>query len=113
MVREDFVLMLGDMQDLLDGKTAEKDEQQERAGASTGSTIVQFKLSDLDIGRTLGIGAFGRVKLVKVKTDPESPTFALKCQSKKAIVENGLQDHVMNEKVRGSGSRRMSQFQAT
>ncbi|GMH66494.1 hypothetical protein TL16_g04447, partial [Triparma laevis f. inornata] len=59
---------------------------------------VQFQMSDLDVGRTLGIGAFGRVKLVKVKTDPESPTFALKCQSKRAIVENGLQDHVMNEK---------------
>ncbi|GMH51816.1 hypothetical protein TrRE_jg4284 [Triparma retinervis] len=96
MMREDFVLMLGDMQDLLDGKV--KEAEILPGQEAMGSSNVSLELSDLDMGRTLGIGAFGRVKLVKVKTDPNSPTFALKCQSKKAIVENGLQDHVMNEK---------------
>jgi CRP-like cAMP-binding protein len=95
MAREDFVLMLGDMQDLLDGKSTDEVLPGQEV---QGSKKVQFSMSDLEVGRTLGIGAFGRVKLVKVKTDPESPTFALKCQSKRAIVENGLQDHVMNEK---------------
>jgi hypothetical protein len=96
MMREDFVLMLGDMQDLLDGKVKEEEKLIGAENAGTGT--LQLALEDLDIGRTLGIGAFGRVKLVKVKSDPTGPTYALKCQSKKAIVENGLQDHVMNEK---------------
>jgi len=97
MMREDFVLMLGDMQDLLDGKTSE--ETVLPGTELVGSEKVQLTLDDLDIKRTLGIGAFGRVKLVKVKSDgAESQTFALKCQSKRAIVENGLQEHVMNEK---------------
>ena len=94
MMREDFVLMLGDMQDLLDGKVK---EEEKLLGAEGGTTSgLNLTMDDLEVGRTLGIGAFGRVKLVKVKTDPNSPTYALKCQSKKAIVENGLQDHVMN-----------------
>ena len=96
MMREDFVLMLGDMQDLLDGKST---EDAPLPGQESGtSEKVQLTLEELDIKRTLGIGAFGRVKLVKVKADPNGQTFALKCQSKKAIVENGLQEHVMNEK---------------
>lgn len=97
MMRDDFVLMLGDMQDLLDGKSTEQESLTSQE--ITKSAQLSVTLDDLEIGRTLGIGAFGRVKLVKVKTDPSSPTYALKCQAKKAIVENGLQDHVMNEKT--------------
>ena len=61
-------------------------------------------MDDLDIKRTLGVGAFGRVKLVKVKAKGQgdnsngAKTFALKCLSKHSVVENGLQEHVLNEK---------------
>lgn len=52
---------------------------------------------------TLGVGAFGKVKLVKPKIqnetcDGEVRTYALKTLSKNYIVENGLQEHVINEK---------------
>jgi cGMP-dependent protein kinase len=54
---------------------------------------------------TLGVGAFGQVKLVKLrpsaggKVGPSDPkTYALKCLSKKAIVNSPLQDYVINEK---------------
>jgi len=102
MMREDFVLLLGEMQDLLDGK------HDSGTGKQTGVTTpeirepapddsaVSWNLSDLDVKQTLGMGAFGRVKLVKVKATGAS--YALKCLSKKAVVENGLQEHIMNEK---------------
>lgn len=54
-------------------------------------------LSDLDILRTLGEGAFGRVRLVKHKeTDV---MYALKYLAKKNIVDNASQEHVSNEKT--------------
>jgi serine/threonine protein kinase len=54
-------------------------------------------MSTLKVLRTLGVGAFGRVKLVHAESDP-TKTYALKCQSKQAIVENGLQEHVLSER---------------
>ena len=61
----------------------------------------RFELKDLELKKTLGIGAFGRIRLAKVKSNKGGEniqTFALKCLSKKSINENGLQDHVLNEK---------------
>ncbi|CAN0445493.1 unnamed protein product, partial [Scytosiphon promiscuus] len=43
-----------------------------------------------------GEGAFGNVKLVLHK--PTGRAFALKCQGKKAIVANELQDHILEER---------------
>lgn len=115
LMREDFVRMLGNLQDLLnkDGKRpttasqrgTEEVESMDITEHSSSSTC--FELSDLEIRRTLGVGAFGRVKLVKVKPkkalmgegENSSQTYALKCLSKRAIVDSGLQDHVVNEKV--------------
>ena len=63
-----------------------------------------FELGDIEIRRTLGIGAFGRVRLVKVKPEKlpknanANQTYALKCLSKRCVVDSGLQDHVINEK---------------
>ena len=114
LMREDFVRMLGNLQDLLNGvdtrpstaakkgdsgddTAADKPEEEETSAS-------KYELSDLDIGRTLGVGAFGRVKLVKVKPDKipkngdPNQTYALKCLSKRGIVDSGLQDHVVNEK---------------
>jgi serine/threonine protein kinase len=52
-------------------------------------------LADLDISKTLGCGAFGRVKLCKLQS--KNTYYALKCQAKYKIVESGLQEHVLNE----------------
>lgn len=103
LMREDFVLMLGDLQDLLDGNERSKEEMVEDVKQEINDDEqLQYELSDLDIQKTLGIGAFGRIKLVKVKPKSTSnekiQTYALKCLSKRSIVENGLQEHVLNER---------------
>merc|ERR1711988_1460666 len=56
----------------------------------------KMSLDDFDKGVTLGHGAFGRVKLVKHLSN--GSTYALKCQAKKAIVENSLQEHILMER---------------
>ena len=115
LTREDFVRMLGNLQDLLNNgeqrpssssaATREEKDDSTSSEDTEHSSDTSFELSDLEIKRTLGIGAFGRVKLVKVKSERvskgENPTqtYALKCLSKRAIVDSGLQDHVINEKV--------------
>lgn len=54
-------------------------------------------LADLDTKGTLGVGGFGRVDLVTLKSDSEK-SFALKKLKKKVMVEQQQQEHVLNEK---------------
>lgn len=117
LTREDFVRMLGNLQDLLNGvdkrpstastkqiDTGENDTDKPKEAETDDGGASKLALADLDIHRTLGVGAFGRVKLVKVKPDKipkngnPNQTYALKCLSKRGIVDSGLQDHVINEK---------------
>jgi len=109
LMREDFNRMLGPLQSFLDNKTVA------RPGSAPGSPKrdvlserargkCKFEIGDFEVVRTLGLGAFGRVKLVKVKDSSSdkvpagSPkVYALKCLSKRSIVDNTLQDHVLNE----------------
>lgn len=118
LTREDFVRMLGNLQDLIDtdhpapaaaaskandtadqAQTHQVEEDLKRLNLSHS-----YDLNDLQTGRTLGIGAFGRVKIVKIKPGKvpklgnPNQTYALKCLSKRCIVDSGLQDHVINEK---------------
>lgn len=53
-------------------------------------------LEDLTVIKTLGVGGFGRVELVKTAKDKR--TFALKQLKKHHIVETRQQDHIMSEK---------------
>lgn len=128
LMRDDFVLMLGNLQDLLDGNIGSKsnnnnassnkstsnplDKASSESITSSSNNVlektdekIQYELSDLDLKQTLGVGAFGRIRLAKVKssskhsTKHSSSTYAVKCLSKRSIVDNGLQDHVLNEKV--------------
>jgi CRP-like cAMP-binding protein len=102
--REDFNDLLGSFEDLLKDAKNQSKEPKADAGAvslenskSTGDSR-DIKLEQLNIRATLGCGAFGRVKLASHTMDGCEPEyFALKCQSKKAIVDSGLQDHVLNE----------------
>ena len=65
----------------------------------TSNEVVKYELTDLEMKQTLGVGAFGRVKLVTAKgKDGKTKAYALKCLAKTGIVENGLQDHVLNER---------------
>ncbi|KAL3823217.1 hypothetical protein ACHAXA_003496 [Cyclostephanos tholiformis] len=112
LMREDFVQMLGSLQDLLSGvdrspsstkEITDDDFFNQNFSKQEEMTTTKYKLEDLDIRSTLGVGAFGRVKLVKVKQDKipnngnPNQTFALKCLRKRGIVDHGLQWHVVNE----------------
>jgi len=93
--REDFMDMLGPLQDIMEGKKVVVEEQKVEALSSSSGFSLTATLADLAISKTLGCGAFGRVKLCKLNS--KNQYFALKCQAKYKIVESGLQEHVLNE----------------
>jgi len=92
MTRSEFTRMLGNLQDILDGKDSKK--------AVTFSTNVKksrvvLKLDDLEVKNVLGEGRFGKVKLAK---DKESGKYyALKAQNKQFILDNGQKTYIMAE----------------
>jgi len=110
LTREDFNLMLGDLKELLDASSTAQTRETSASGIDdklvlNSSRRFKIEVADLELKRTLGVGAFGRVKLAKLKPSaaqkvgPSAPkTYALKCLSKKSIVDNLLKDHVMNER---------------
>jgi len=64
---------------------------------------LRIDLADLDILKVLGVGAFGRVRLAKLKRPIEAfknddVYFALKIISKQSLKDYGLDVHIMNEK---------------
>lgn len=90
--RNDFIHMLGDLQDLLvkKPKAPRRDTEQ-----PINSMKEEVYVEDLTILKTLGVGAFGRVKLAKKQNADQY--YALKCLEKQTIVDTGLQDHVLSE----------------
>jgi hypothetical protein len=60
----------------------------------------RFDKNDFDIRRTLGVGAFGFVKLVQWKLGPpgsENTFYALKCVSKEKIIKHKQQEKIKSE----------------
>jgi protein kinase A len=55
----------------------------------------KLKLSDYEIGQTLGTGSFGRVKISKSKSNGKY--FAIKILKKAEIIKLKQVDHIMNE----------------
>jgi serine/threonine protein kinase len=93
--REDFIVMFGNMKEFMSKDRKETSQREITTAKTTSTTKMDIQRSDLHDITILGCGAFGKVLLVKNKNDGE--TYALKCQGKKSIVENGLQEHVINE----------------
>ncbi|KAK3528762.1 hypothetical protein QTP70_011185 [Hemibagrus guttatus] len=56
-----------------------------------------LKLVDFNIIDTLGVGGFGRVELVQLKSE-ETSTFAMKILKKRHIVDTRQQEHIRSEK---------------
>uniref|UniRef100_A0A671SA53 cGMP-dependent protein kinase n=1 Tax=Sinocyclocheilus anshuiensis TaxID=1608454 RepID=A0A671SA53_9TELE len=56
-----------------------------------------LKLVDFNIIDTLGVGGFGRVELVQLKSE-EIKTFAMKILKKRHIVDTRQQEHIRSEK---------------
>tara|TARA_B100000780_G_C21092183_1_gene440240 strand:+ start:41 stop:1687 length:1647 start_codon:yes stop_codon:yes gene_type:complete len=77
--------------------TPQEKEEQLRDATLVGEKFrKEINMDSLDVMRTLGEGAFGRVRLVKNK---ESDTmYALKYLSKQHIMKNQSQSHVINER---------------
>ena len=104
--REHFEMMMGS----LDMYVAAEEEQtaskvnETRGGGVTNaapSHVNGITLNDLHYVAVLGEGAFGRVSLVTRKDDKNSKnptTYALKAMKKAMIVDNGLEEHIVNEK---------------
>ncbi|OXB75337.1 UNVERIFIED_CONTAM: hypothetical protein H355_008643 [Colinus virginianus] len=59
--------------------------------------FANLKLSDFNIIDTLGVGGFGRVELVQLKSE-ETKTFAMKILKKRHIVDTRQQEHIRSEK---------------
>ena len=57
-----------------------------------------LKLSDFDLRSTVGTGTFGRVRIVKLKSDTSRTPFALKMLKKSEIVRLKQVQHVKSEK---------------
>lgn len=96
MTRGDFTRVLGNLQDILDGKKTGGGSR--RPGTSSMLPVtsrVAYELDELITLNVLGQGAFGKVKLVKAKDTGEC--YALKAQGKQFIVKNGQKDYVLNE----------------
>lgn len=63
--------------------------------AGTLMALSRIEQKDLVVHRTLGIGRYGRVRLVQHNTTGK--TYALKMMGRRAVVEAGQESHVRNE----------------
>ena len=89
--REDFIALLGSIDELVEHGSATEEETAYSARKAEAITM-----KDITVIRTLGHGAFGKVCLAC--HDATGVHYALKSQSKNAIVENNLQEHVLMER---------------
>mmetsp|Transcript_37028 Transcript_37028/g.78179 ORF Transcript_37028/g.78179 Transcript_37028/m.78179 type:complete len:787 (-) Transcript_37028:505-2865(-) len=111
LVREDFVRMLGDLETLMDRSYENRDDS-DKAGRGMGEpegkidsgevhpSGPKFIKDDFDIKRTLGVGAYGFVKLVRWNRAPPAQQnfyYALKCVSKQKIEEKKQQQKIKRE----------------
>lgn len=92
LLREDFVLLLGNLEDLLAGRRKMGRKSESFAVKADKTT---YTMSDFEKGGVLGEGAFGKVNLVKAKNDGK--IYALKAQGKSFLVENGQESHTIDE----------------
>merc|ERR1711871_345434 len=86
IARASFVEMLGALEELIKRVAPEEEVADLEAAEKSHKYGKDIAMADLEIGRTLGCGAFGRVKLVKHKQSGD--LFALKCLTKSEIVKN-------------------------
>ncbi|XP_074594217.1 cGMP-dependent protein kinase, isozyme 1-like [Brevipalpus obovatus] len=107
--RTSFFSLVGDLSELRDKRYRNQNEQmisqqsishKESTEAENLDKLLYDNLSldQLELITTLGIGGFGRVDLVRVKSDPNQ-VYALKSCSKMFIRSTQQQDHINNERI--------------
>lgn len=97
--RNAFSLLLGPLEDIMNGKVASYDNKAESSAdtaLAAKEELDKIPFENLEVLGTLGKGSFGHVQLVKDKTT--GTTYALKAVSKAQIVQTGQQGHIMSEK---------------
>lgn len=88
--RGDFTRLLGPMKSILQRAANERQREVDKA------TRAPIQIGQLITKQTLGVGSFGRVKLVEDKASGK--LFALKCLSKKTMVETKQVVHARHER---------------
>jgi len=86
--RDTFTTLLGPLQELLEAAVKKRE--------AAANSPAKPKFADLELRRILGVGTFGRVKLVIHK--PTGVSYALKCMRKAQVIATKQQSHVLNEK---------------
>ncbi|XP_067908595.1 cGMP-dependent protein kinase 1 isoform X4 [Heterodontus francisci] len=93
--RDSFKHLIGGLEDV-SNKAYENAEAKAKYEAES-AFFSNLKLCDFNIIDTLGVGGFGRVELVQLKSE-ESKTFAMKILKKRHIVDTRQQEHIRSEK---------------
>lgn len=94
-----FLNYLGSLDEIRNKDWLAEYEKQKRSLTPKKWTneYANLTLADLETRGTLGVGGFGRVELVTLRSDSEK-SFALKKLKKKVMVDQQQQEHVLNEK---------------
>ncbi|XP_056128413.1 cGMP-dependent protein kinase 1a isoform X1 [Rhinichthys klamathensis goyatoka] len=94
--RDSYKHLIGGLEDV-SNKGCEDAEAKAKYEAEN-AFFSNLNLSDFNIIDTLGVGGFGRVELVQLKSD-EVKTFAMKILKKRHIVDTRQQEHIRSEKL--------------
>ncbi|XP_059421810.1 cGMP-dependent protein kinase 1a isoform X2 [Carassius carassius] len=94
--RDSYKHLIGGLEDM-SNKSSEDAEAKAKYEVEN-AFFSNLNLSDFNIIDTLGVGGFGRVELVQLKSD-ELKTFAMKILKKRHIVDTRQQEHIRSEKL--------------
>ncbi|XP_005998649.1 cGMP-dependent protein kinase 1-like [Latimeria chalumnae] len=93
--RESFRQLIGSLEDI-HNKVYENAETKAKFEAEA-AFFASLDFTDFHIVNTLGVGGFGRVELVQLKSN-ESKTFAMKILKKQYIVDTRQEGHIRSER---------------
>ncbi|XP_078019355.1 cGMP-dependent protein kinase 1 isoform X2 [Epinephelus lanceolatus] len=93
--RDSFKHLIGGLDDV--SNKGYEDAEAKAKYEAENAFFSSLKLKDFNIIDTLGVGGFGRVELVQLKSE-EAKTFAMKILKKRHIVDTRQQEHIRAEK---------------
>uniref|UniRef100_A0A3Q0R112 cGMP-dependent protein kinase n=1 Tax=Amphilophus citrinellus TaxID=61819 RepID=A0A3Q0R112_AMPCI len=91
-----FKHLIGSLEDV--SSKGHEDADAKAKYEAENAFFFNLNLADFNIIDTLGVGGFGRVELVQLKSD-ENKTFAMKILKKRHIVDTRQQEHIRSEKL--------------
>ncbi|KTG07361.1 hypothetical protein cypCar_00010494 [Cyprinus carpio] len=94
--RDSYKHLIGGLEDV--SNKGSEDAEAKAKYEAENAFFSNLNLSDFNIIDTLGVGGFGRVELVQLKSD-EMKTFAMKILKKRHIVDTRQQEHIRSEKL--------------